>query len=195
MIVLFLGGSRSGKSQLGEDLASTLAGPNGSVTYFATMFQTSDHLDLDDRIESHRHRRPAHWRTVEPPYDLAQKLSNTAGVVLLDSLATWFSAQTATLEQAATLENVSAASDVKPELAPPDYTALVQALRNRQGHTVIVSDEVGMGVHPATQSGRAFRDGLGWLNQTVASVADHVYLAVAGRVLPLQPFHPEHLLD
>ncbi|MFA5564510.1 MAG: bifunctional adenosylcobinamide kinase/adenosylcobinamide-phosphate guanylyltransferase [Acidimicrobiia bacterium] len=188
MIVLFLGGSRSGKSQLAEDLASFLAGANGSVSYFATMYDSSDDRDLDERIEIHRHRRPSHWQTVEPPYDLAQKLIETTGVVLLDSLATWFSA----LEP--TTENTTAAGDAQADLERTNYTELVQALRNRQGHTVIVSDEVGMGVHPATSSGRAFRDGLGLLNQTVANTADHVYLAIAGRVMPLTPFHPETLL-
>jgi adenosyl cobinamide kinase/adenosyl cobinamide phosphate guanylyltransferase len=52
---------------------------------------------------------------------------------------------------------------------------------------VVVSEEVGLGVHPATESGRRFRDALGELNQAVAGVADDVVLVVAGRALRLEP--------
>jgi adenosyl cobinamide kinase/adenosyl cobinamide phosphate guanylyltransferase len=50
---------------------------------------------------------------------------------------------------------------------------------------VVVSEEVGLGVHPATEDGRRFRDALGTLNQAVAAVADEVLLVVAGRILRL----------
>ena len=66
-----------------------------------------------------------------------------------------------------------------------DVDALCSALVERPGDSVVVSDEVGMGVHPSTSVGRQFRDALGSLNQAVASVADRTYLVVAGRVLPL----------
>jgi len=66
-----------------------------------------------------------------------------------------------------------------------DAGALCSALVERQGDSVVVSDEVGLGVHPSTSTGRQFRDALGSLNQAVSSVADRTYLVVAGRVLPL----------
>ena len=56
----------------------------------------------------------------------------------------------------------------------------------RDGDTVVVSEEVGMGVHPSTEVGRRFRDVLGELNQRVAALADKAILVVAGRVLPLE---------
>ena len=52
----------------------------------------------------------------------------------------------------------------------------------------MVSDEVGLGVHPETEVGRRFRDTLGSVNQSVAQVADDVLLVVAGRVLRLDSF-------
>ena len=55
----------------------------------------------------------------------------------------------------------------------------------RDGDSVVVSDEVGMGVHPSTADGRAFRDALGVANRTIADVADDVVLVVAGRALRL----------
>src|SRR3712207_9219476 len=62
---------------------------------------------------------------------------------------------------------------------------LCRALTDRGGDTVVVSEEVGLGVHPPTSAGRRFSDALGALNQSVAAVADRVLLVVAGRVLAL----------
>ncbi|MDA8282359.1 MAG: bifunctional adenosylcobinamide kinase/adenosylcobinamide-phosphate guanylyltransferase, partial [Actinomycetota bacterium] len=66
-----------------------------------------------------------------------------------------------------------------------DAQALVHALKVRSGSTVLVSEEVGLAVHPATAVGRAFVDALGHLNQTVAAMAERVLLVVAGRTLEL----------
>ena len=71
-----------------------------------------------------------------------------------------------------------------PEMRP-DPDALTAALLARHGDTIIVSEEVGLGVHPETPLGREFRDALGTLNQAIARVSDHVLLVVAGRVLSL----------
>ena len=64
--------------------------------------------------------------------------------------------------------------------------ALLAALGARTGPTVLVSEEVGLGVHPSTEVGGRFRDALGSLNQAVAELADEVLLVIAGRVLPLE---------
>jgi adenosyl cobinamide kinase/adenosyl cobinamide phosphate guanylyltransferase len=66
-----------------------------------------------------------------------------------------------------------------------DAGALVEALTSRVGDSVVVSEEVGLGVHPSTEAGRRFRDALGELNRAIADIADEVLLVVAGRVLPL----------
>ncbi len=63
--------------------------------------------------------------------------------------------------------------------------SLCSALAERDGDTVVVSDEVGLSVHPSTEEGRLFRDALGALNQAVAAGADDVILVVAGRTLRL----------
>jgi adenosyl cobinamide kinase/adenosyl cobinamide phosphate guanylyltransferase len=60
-------------------------------------------------------------------------------------------------------------------------------LAGRRAGTVVVSEEAGLGVHPATEDGRRFRDALGTLNQSVAAVADEVLFVVAGRILRLDP--------
>ena len=166
MITLVLGGARSGKSAVAEGLASTLAGGDGAVTYVATAIARGD-ADFAARIRAHQDRRPASWSTVEAGADLVGALGSLDddAVVLVDSLGTWVGAQ--------------------PELAV-DIDDLVATLRARMGPLVLVSDEVGLGVHPSTAAGLRFRDTLGELNVAVAEIADDVLLVVAGRVLPLE---------
>ncbi|HMF83983.1 MAG TPA: bifunctional adenosylcobinamide kinase/adenosylcobinamide-phosphate guanylyltransferase [Acidimicrobiia bacterium] len=161
MIALVLGGARSGKSGHAEHLAASLPEP---VSYVATASVDGDD-DLAARIAAHRARRPASWTTIESGPDLPALLAATAGTVLLDALGPWLAAA--------------------PDLAV-DAGALCDALMTRAGDTVVVSEEVGLGVHPATAAGRRFRDALGELNQAVAAVAGEVVLVVAGRALRLQ---------
>jgi adenosyl cobinamide kinase/adenosyl cobinamide phosphate guanylyltransferase len=162
VIVLVLGGARSGKSEYAERIASGLREP---VTYVATACVDGD-ADLAARVAAHRARRPTSWTTVENDPDLVGVLRATTGTVVLDALGPWVAAA--------------------PGFAVDD-TALCDALRERAGDTVVVSDEVGLGVHPSTAEGRRFRDALGALNQGVAGVADEVTLVVAGRRLRLEP--------
>ncbi|HET6951306.1 MAG TPA: bifunctional adenosylcobinamide kinase/adenosylcobinamide-phosphate guanylyltransferase [Acidimicrobiales bacterium] len=159
MITLVLGGTRSGKSEVAERLAGDGGDP---VTYVATGRATDD--DMAARIARHQARRPPTWPTVEAVGDLPALLTRLQGSVLVDSLGTWLAAD--------------------PGLAVPTAD-LCAALCGRGGDTVVVSEEVGLGVHAPTEVGRRFADALGTLNRAVADVADRVLLVVAGRVLPL----------
>jgi adenosyl cobinamide kinase/adenosyl cobinamide phosphate guanylyltransferase len=75
----------------------------------------------------------------------------------------------------------------RPEIGDREtaYAELVAALATRTGPTVVVSNEVGLGLHPDTALGREYRDELGRLNQRVAAAADRALLLVAGRALTL----------
>lgn len=157
MITLVIGGMRSGKSEIAERLVG-----DGAVTYLATGVATDEEMRL--RIDAHRRRRPPAWATIEEPTNLVGALKSLTGPVLLDTLGTWV---------ANTLDD------------EPAFDAVIEALARRPCHTVVVSDEVGMGVHPPTAAGRRFADRLGELNQGVAAVADRCLLVVAGRVLEL----------
>jgi adenosylcobinamide kinase / adenosylcobinamide-phosphate guanylyltransferase len=159
VITLVLGGARSGKSELAERL---VARSGQSVTYVATGVATDD--DMAARIAAHQDRRPAAWKTVEVGRDLGGEVAALAGAVLVDSLGTWL----------AGLDDFAA-----------DFAALAAALAGRPGDTIVVSDEVGLGVHPSSAVGRRFRDALGQLNRVVADHADEVLLVVAGRVIRL----------
>ena len=156
MITLVLGGARSGKSELAERL---VVRSGQSVTYVATGVATDE--DMAARITAHKARRPTTWQTVEVGRDLAGTVAALPGSVLVDSLGTWL----AGLDQ---------------------FVADFAALAARAGDTIVVSDEVGLGVHPSSALGRTFRDALGQLNRVVADHADEVLLVVAGRVVRLE---------
>ena len=170
---LVLGGARSGKSALAERLAG--AGVD-EVCYLATGPEP-DGSDRQwaDRIEAHRLRRPRQWRTVEVGAggDLAGWLRHEPDPVLVDSLGGWLA------ESPAMEVDVDGLCQVLVERAA------------RRRRTVLVGEEVGLGVHPPTVVGRQFRDALGQLNQAVAAVSDRVLLVVADRVLPLERFEEQ----
>ena len=162
MLTLVLGGARSGKSAIAERLTATIPAP---VTYLATAIADPSDDDFLARIERHRSLRPAGWETIECGTDLAAALTATSGSVLVEALTTWVAVH---------------------EGAAPDVDGLLRALRDRDGDTVLVSDEVGLGVHPSSEVGRRYREVLGEVNLAVSEAADQVLLVIAGRVLPLE---------
>ncbi|MEJ7764842.1 MAG: bifunctional adenosylcobinamide kinase/adenosylcobinamide-phosphate guanylyltransferase [Acidimicrobiales bacterium] len=162
MITLVLGGARSGKSEVGERLLAGLPAPR---TFLGTWAQEDSDPDMGERVAIHRQRRPAEWGLVEvEDGDLAAAVTTLEGSVLIDGLGTWV-AQVAGFAA--------------------DGAELAGVLRRRNGGTVVVSEEVGLGVHPETDVGRRFRDELGRVNREIADAADEVLLVVAGRTLRL----------
>jgi adenosylcobinamide kinase/adenosylcobinamide-phosphate guanylyltransferase len=160
-----LGGARSGKSELAERLAANLPPP---VAYVATAVIDPSQPDAEfgARVAAHRRRRPPTWRTIEAGAGLVQALADVEGSVLVDALGTWVAGT--------------------PGFAA-DADGLCAVLQARNAPAVLVSDEVGLGVHPYSEAGQQFRDALGSVNRAVADIADRVLLVVAGRVLPLDP--------
>jgi adenosylcobinamide kinase/adenosylcobinamide-phosphate guanylyltransferase len=185
--ILVLGGARSGKSHHAEHLV----GDSADVTYVATGGERPGDAEWAERVRRHRDRRPGHWRTVET-VDVATVLceAGPGGTVLVDCLALWLTAQ---LDAAGAWERIDSgdAAGVQADvLASVDE--LVAAVHACRADIVLVSNEVGMGVVPATSSGRAFRDLLGITNVRVAEACDETVLVVAGQPLPLTGGHHAH---
>ncbi len=162
MITLVLGGARSGKSMVAERLAARSPSP---ISYLATAVIDSADRDHLARVARHRARRDPSWRTIEAVGPQAvEALRSTDGTVVVDSLGTW----------------VTGHAELKADVA-----SLCAALTGRSGDTIVVSEEVGLGVHPSSELGQRFRDALGEVNLAVSEIADDVVLIVAGRVVPL----------
>ena len=172
MKVLVTGGVRSGKSRHAEGL---LAGAD-AVTDVAPG-PTTDDADWAERIAAHRAGRPASWTTLET-HDLATALASDRAVIV-DCLGTWLTAllDDHRLWEAPTSESTAV---VRAELG-----RATAALAARTAQTVLVTNEVGLGVVPSHRSGRVFRDLLGLVNQELAAACDEVHLVIAGRVLTL----------
>lgn len=173
--VLVTGGARSGKSRAAERLLADAP----AVTYVATGTPADgDDADWAERVRLHRARRPAGWLTVET-LDVGRVLeaAGPGDAVLVDCLALWL---TRTVDAHDAWEDATALAQVEAEIE-----ALVAAVASTAARVVLVTNEVGGGVVPASRSGRVFRDLLGALNLRVAEVLDEVRLVVAGREVVL----------
>jgi adenosylcobinamide kinase/adenosylcobinamide-phosphate guanylyltransferase len=159
---LVLGGARSGKSVEAERRLA--AEPR--VTYVATARPDPQDAEWTARLQEHRSRRPAGWTTVES-HDVAAVLRDSSDPVLVDCLSLWLADA---LERGDHRKRVD---------------ELVASWRGTRARVVAVSNEVGSGVVPASESGRTFRDELGRLNAMVAAESDDVLLMVAGRATRL----------
>lgn len=173
---LVLGGTRSGKS----DYAEALLPDHAPVRYLATSRTDPDDPEWTARIDAHRVRRPAGWSTEEDP-DLSSALVSARPdeLLMVDDLATWL---TGVLDDAGAWDGGPDAAD----LVDRRLDSLVGAVEACSARLVLVSAEVGLGVVPATRSGRLFRDELGALNTRLARVCDAVVLLVAGIPLTLR---------
>lgn len=182
MITLVLGGVRSGKSVLAEGL---FAGRPARYVAPGPVPRRTDPDDAADRewaerVDAHQARRGPSWTTLETG-DVAGVLRTAGHPILVDCLGTWL---TRLVDDAQAWEDRLLARAVLADARD----ALLASLDESSCDVVLVSNEVGLGVVPATASGRLFRDELGRLNAAVAAVADEVLLVVAGRVIDLSGY-------
>jgi len=179
--LLILGGARSGKSRLAQDIATRRW---SHPVYVATAEILDD--EMAARIRLHRRARTlqlseAHtlgharrWRCVEEPMEIAKIIRRGvpgADGLLVDCLTIW-------LSNVLLKEGRGAFARRRDEL--------VKALRQARQDVILVANEVGMGVVPEYKLGRTFRDLAGWLNQAVAAEADAVMFVAAGLPLVLK---------
>ncbi len=174
---LVVGGARSGKSVEAERRLESFP----EVLYVATSGTREGDQDWADRIVRHRERRPGSWRTVET-CDLVPLLAEEGPPLLIDCLALWL---TDAMDSVGAWDDQVWAESGEAALAER-VAELVAAIRATPRTVVVVSNEVGSGVVPATASGRRFRDELGRLNAAAGDECEHVLLVVAGQALPLR---------
>ncbi len=169
-IVLVGGGARSGKSAFALLRAREL----GARRLFVATARRYD-ADMSARIDRHRAERAGEFDTVEEALALPEALLGATGhdVAVVDCLTLWLSNYL--------IDGVDA------DAVERRVGDLAAALARAPCHVVLVTNEVGMGLHPETPLGRTFRDLAGRAHQKLAAVADEVHLAVMGLVVRLKP--------
>ena len=163
-IIFILGGARSGKSSYAIRLAKEVG---KQAAFIATCLPLDE--EMKERINLHKKGRPSAWRTFEEPEDIAavlMKIGANFKIVIIDCLTLWLS------------NLISAGLD---DNAIEDRAGKIfKALKAMQCKSIIVSNEVGLGIIPSNPLARRFRDLAGRINQLAAGQADEVVLMQAG---------------
>lgn len=184
-LTLISGGVRSGKSAFALEWARG----RGQRRVFIATAQAFD-PEMQSRIRAHKLERAAEFTTLEAPLDITGAVDEAgrvhqADVVVIDCL---------TLLLSNWLLAGSSDTNTRPSLPSRTDTslesrvdALAQQLRQAPFDTIIVSNEVGMGIVPDNALSRRFRDLAGRAHQTLARNSDQLLFTVMGTVLQLKP--------
>jgi len=192
-LILILGGARSGKSAFAEQLA---ASSGQSIAFIATATAGDD--EMRARIARHRASRPAHWHTVEEPFDLAgavQHAAALADILLLDCITLWLSNWLARHGETSDTD-MTASSPLLDAAAMQEIQNLLATLASLDPRKtlIVITNEVGLGIVPAYPLGRLYRDTLGLVNQRLAEAAGRVYLLIAGIAVDIKRLREEAVL-
>lgn len=170
LVVLIGGGARSGKSAFALELARG----RGRRRVFLATAQALD-AEMQTRIAEHARCRGNDFITIEEPVTVPTRLAEIrdVDVVVVDCLTLW-------------LSNLLLHDQGEARILD-QVDALASVIQRRRFHTILVTNEVGMGLVPEGALGRAFRDLTGRAHQRLAGIADEIYLAVIGVVLRVRP--------
>lgn len=162
MIYLITGGERSGKSSYAQTLALRLS---DSPIYVATARKWD--ADFQNRIDRHQQERDERWTNIEEEKHLS-KINFTGKVALIDCVTLW-------------LTNFFTDHQYDVNLSLEEAKKEFLSIASQENITlIIVTNEIGMGVHAETPMGRKFTELQGWMNQFLASNAEEVVLMVSG---------------
>ncbi len=167
MMYYISGGERSGKSSYAQQLAESLS---DSPYYLATSRIWDD--DFKDRVKRHVSDRDERWTTIEEEKNISAVVINNSTVVI-DCVTLW-------------LTNFFVDTDNDIEQCLTLAKEEIVKLSQLQANIIIISNEIGMGLHAQTESGRKFTELQGWVNQFIAHKADKATFMVSGLPLTLK---------
>lgn len=161
---MVIGGAGSGKSKIAEQFA---ADSGEQVVFIATGKPVDEEMRV--KIENHKQSRPVEWQTIELNRAfLSEECSESCffgKTVVIDCITFYLAELIEKLDK----ENII-----------NEFKKIIQPLKEKTAQTIIVTNELGMGIVPSQAQTREFRDIHGTVNQIIASEADEVYMAVAG---------------
>lgn len=173
--ILITGGARSGKSHFAQELARK----SGKPVLFVATAEAGDE-EMRQRIEEHKKARPADWTTLEVTMNVGSEIRRNIGstqVVIIDCI-------TLLINNIISKYNDHDHEPVNIPLIEEKVTGeigeLIDCMKQVNARFIIVTNEVGTGLVPATRIGRLYRDLLGKANQSLAQHVNEVYLMVAG---------------
>jgi len=175
-----LGGARSGKSRLAENIAKQAESEGLTVCYLATA-QAHDE-EMNQRIIQHQGDRPQHWALLESPLYLAEAIKEAlqkSDCVLIDCLTLW-------LSNCLCHQDTEFYAQQKAKLMEFLQSFINDIHGNKLKKLIFVSNEVGHGIVPMGELSRQFVDQAGWLHQNLAQLADQVDFVMAGLPLTLK---------
>src|SRR5258708_10134362 len=166
-IIFITGGARSGKSRYAQELALQLS---ANPVYVETAGNWDG--DVQERIRRHRQERDDRWSSIEEEKQIS-RLDLRGKVAVIDCVTLWITNFFIDLKN-----DIDAVLDAcKKE---------IDELYRQDAVLLIISNEIGMGVHAETEIGRKFTDLQGWMNQYIAAKADKVILMVSGIPLTIK---------
>lgn len=163
-LILVTGGARSGKSTFALESAKNA---NKRVAFVATSPYYDG--DMTERIQKHKDERPPEWVTFEEQKELPALLKKIApdfDIVIIECLTLFVSNFL--------LDNI------EEKIVQEKTSQMLEVIKNSEFDTIIVSNEVGLGLHPNNKLGRDFRDVVGRVSQMVANQADDVFFVICG---------------
>lgn len=181
-MVFVTGGSRSGKSEFAEQLASRLG---KTVLYIATGKITDK--EMEQRIELHKNRRPKTWITLEAYSNLdyeVNKINPEYQCILLDCCTLMVS--NLLFELGAFHDQCTESEEALAEKIIPEFQKIVGLQNKLKLPFIIVSSEVGLGIVPSNKMSRVYRDVLGRVNRYLAGEAEEAYFCVSGLTIQLK---------
>ncbi|HZX14540.1 MAG TPA: bifunctional adenosylcobinamide kinase/adenosylcobinamide-phosphate guanylyltransferase [Thermodesulfobacteriota bacterium] len=160
--ILITGGVKSGKSRFALKIAREIE--KGEKIFIATARPIDE--EMEDKIEKHEKERGSDFQTVEEPIHLGDILTKiNQSTVVIDCLTLWLS---------------NLFFEVRESEKLFEIESFIQALKEFGGNIIIVTNEVGWGIIPESETSRNYQAELGRLNQEVAEICDVVYVLISG---------------
>lgn len=170
-IIFITGGARSGKSRHAQELA---LGRSGHPVYVATARIWDE--DFRQRVDRHRQERDERWISIEEEKQLS-RLPLEGKVAVIDCVTLW-------------ITNFFTDMHYDIEACLEACRQEFDALAKKNSVLILISNEIGMGLHADTAAGRRFTDLQGWVNQYIAAKADQVIFMISGIPMTIKISNP-----